>query len=84
MLACLGAGAGAILAIFLVDGLVALAPPAIPRLDTVRVDWSVLGSLAAVAAVALAITGVMPARQASRVDATAVLRSGPGGGTPGG
>jgi predicted permease len=79
VLAGLGAGAGAILAMFLVDGLVALAPPAIPRLDTVRVDWSMLGYLAGLAAVVLAITSVLPARQASRIDATAVLRSGPGG-----
>jgi predicted permease len=79
LLACLGAGSGALLAMFLVDALVALAPPAIPRLDTVRIDWSVLGYLVALAAVALAITGVIPARQASRIHATTVLRSGPGG-----
>lgn len=79
VLASLGAGVGAIVAMFLVDGLVAIAPPAIPRLDTVRVDWPVLGYLAGLAAAAVAITGILPARQASRIDSTAVLRSGSGG-----
>jgi putative ABC transport system permease protein len=79
LLACLGAGSGAIFAMFLVDGLVALAPPAIPRLETVRIDWSVLGYLGGLAAVAVAITSLLPAQQAARLDATAVLRGGSGG-----
>lgn len=83
LLACLGAAAGALLGLFLLDGLVALAPPAIPRLETISIDGRVLVYLVLLGLATIAITGAIPALRSSRSDATAVLRSGSGGGSAG-
>jgi putative ABC transport system permease protein len=79
LLACLGTLAGGVLATFVVDTLLALAPPAIPRLDSVTIDLRVLGYLIVLALVTIVITGLLPALRSSRVDATADLRGGTGG-----
>lgn len=79
LLACLGAAAGGLVALFLLDGLLALAPPAIPRLDTVAIDGRILVYLVLLGLATVALTGAIPALRSSRSDATAVLRSGPGG-----
>lgn len=82
LLAGLGAGVGALLAMFVLDGLVALAPPQIPRLETIALDFRVLAYLVALAVVTTVIIGVIPALRSSRIDATALLRAG-GGARPG-
>jgi putative ABC transport system permease protein len=78
MLAGLGAALGALVAMFVVDGLVALAPPEIPRLETIAIDFRVLTYLAALAIVTTVIIGVVPALRSSRTDATTLLRAGGG------
>ena len=79
VLACLGSIAGGLIALFLIDALIALAPPAVPRLDTVAADLRMLAYLLVVAVATTVIIAVLPALRASRPDATAVLRSGAGG-----
>ena len=79
LLALAGAAAGGWLGLYILDGLVALAPAAIPRLDAVAIDGRILGYLVLLAVATMGITGLLPALRSSRVDATAVLRSGPGG-----
>lgn len=76
LLAGLGAASGALLAMFVLDGLVALAPPEIPRLETIAVDLRVLAYLAALAVMTTVIIGLIPALRSSRIDATALLRAG--------
>jgi predicted permease len=83
LLAVLGAAAGGLLGLCLLDALVALAPAAIPRLDAIAVDGRILGYLVALAVLTMGITGLLPALRSSRTDATAVLRSGSGGSGPG-
>ncbi len=83
VLALAGAAAGGLLGLYILDVLVALAPAAIPRLDAVAIDGRILGYLVLLALVTMGITGLLPALRSSRVDATAVLRSGAGGSSAG-
>jgi predicted permease len=83
LLAAVGALAGGVLAGLFVDGLVALAPAAIPRLDAVAVDVRVLAYLMLVAVATMIITGAVPALRSPRIDASAVLRGGAGASPPG-
>jgi predicted permease len=78
MLAGLGAALGVLVAMFVLDGLVALAPPDIPRIESIAIDVRVLAYLAALGIVATVIIGVVPALRSSRTDATALLRAGSG------
>jgi predicted permease len=71
------ATAGGLLGFFLatvgVRLLVAMAPPTLPRLELVRLDWGVFAfSLAATAAAGL-IFGLLPALRGSRADLTGAL-----------
>ena len=79
VLALAGAAAGGLLGLFILDALVALAPAAIPRLEAITLDARILAYLVLLATLTTAITGLMPALRSSRADATAVLKSGPGG-----
>jgi predicted permease len=79
LLVVLGAAAGGLLGLYLLDALVAFAPPEIPRLDSIAIDRRILGYLVILAVLTMGITGLLPALRSSRADATAVLRSGPGG-----
>jgi predicted permease len=83
LLAVLGAAAGGLLGLYLLDLLVALAPAAIPRLDSIAIDGRVLAYLVILAVLAMGVTGLWPALRSSRADATAVLRSGRGGSAAG-
>ncbi len=83
LLAGVGALAGGLLAGLIVDGLVGLAPAAIPRLDTVTIDVRVLGYLVLVSVATMIMTGVVPALRSPRMDARAVLRGGAGASPPG-
>jgi predicted permease len=79
VLAGLGVLAGSLLAVYILDGLVAIAPAAIPRLDTIVIDLRVLLYLALLALATVAITGIVPALRSSRADATTILKGGAGG-----
>lgn len=82
MLATVGGLLGAMLAAALVRAFVRLAPPELPRVGDLVVDWSLLLFVVAVTAVIVLIVGVAPALAASRVAPATVLggaRSGAGG-----
>jgi putative ABC transport system permease protein len=70
----LGGAAGVLMAQWGVSGLVALAPPAIPRLDQVAIDRAALAFSLAVALGTALVFGLLPAWQGSQVDLTAALR----------
>jgi len=67
----------------IVDVLVKMAPPWLPRLHAVTVDGRVLLFSAAVSVLTGLIFGVMPAAQGSRAALVESLRSATRGGTPG-
>jgi putative ABC transport system permease protein len=67
-----------------VSALVAVAPPGLPRLTDVAVDWRVLVFALAASVCASVVFGVLPALQASRIDLNASLRQGGRGGAHGG
>ncbi|UCG87811.1 MAG: ABC transporter permease [Gemmatimonadota bacterium] len=82
LLAALGGVAGLGVAVIGVDALVAMAPSAVPRLDEIGIDGTVLGfSLLAAIATGL-LFGVIPATHATRQDVQEVLKE--GGGARGG
>ena len=75
--AVLGAGAGALgllLAYWLVDAIVSLAPAGLPRFGEVHVDLRIALAAIALGVASGCISGVWPALQASRADVTAALR----------
>ncbi len=76
VLAALGGGLGALLALWGTPVLRTLAPPGIPRLDEVGADLAVLGfALAATLATGL-LFGVLPSLRAARRDPRGVLGRG--------
>jgi putative ABC transport system permease protein len=72
-LAFAGAAAGLALAAFGISELRDLAPADLPRLDTIRID-PIVGVFTALAALAAAIFGLIPAVRAARPDVAQVLR----------
>ncbi len=74
VLACAGAGLGLALAFAGISELRALAPPSLPRLDTIAIDPVVIAFTAAAALVAAGLFGIVPALRASRPDVAIVLR----------
>src|SRR3954467_390351 len=76
LLALVGGGLGILLAAWGVDGLVALAPRSIPRLEEVRLDRTVLLFALALSLASGVLAGVMPALQASRPDLVDALKNG--------
>src|SRR5262249_47968026 len=74
LIAMIAGGAGVLLAQWGVAAIVAASPVDIPRLQAVRVDWSVL-SFAALLSMATGVGfGVIPALQVSRSDAGETLK----------
>ncbi|MGH9864276.1 MAG: ABC transporter permease [Candidatus Acidiferrales bacterium] len=73
LLAALGAVGGLALAWAGIQELLAVAPANLPRMDTIRIDSSVLVFTAVAALVAAAIFGLMSAWRASRPDIVSVL-----------
>lgn len=61
MLALAGAVAGLVLAAWLTQALVGLAPAELPRLDTVRIDWGIALFALGAGGVTLAAFGIAPA-----------------------
>jgi putative ABC transport system permease protein len=81
LLALAGGGLGVLLAAWGLDGLVALAPRSIPRLDEVRLSGPVLGFALTVSAASGLLAGLVPALHASRPDLVEALKNGAGGAT---
>jgi len=65
LLAAAGLGAGLVLAVFIVDALLAIAPADFPRLDNVALDLRVVAASGVAAVMATAIAGLLPAWRGS-------------------
>jgi putative ABC transport system permease protein len=76
MLSVVGGGAGVALAYALIQGLVALDPLKIPRVQEIALDARVLAFTAAIALVTGLLFGIVPALQSSRTDLQSVLKEG--------
>jgi putative ABC transport system permease protein len=76
LLALLGGAAGLLLSVAIVDGLVALAPQGVPRLDEVSVNRVVVAFGVALSLVTTVLFGVFPAVQTSRRTTARALRQG--------
>jgi len=76
LLAMLGGVAGAGLASWGVDALLALSPADLPRIDEVKIDARVLAFTFAIAAVTGILFGLIPALKASRINLTQTLKEG--------
>jgi len=76
VLALTGGLLGAVLADWGVRGLVAMAPPTLPRLDAVHTDGWVLGFTLLVSMLTGILFGLVPALQAARPDLTVALAEG--------
>jgi predicted permease len=76
VLAALGGLLGILVALILVDGLRAILPPDIPRLDAIAVDGSSMLFALGAAAVTALVFGIVPAFLSSRRDLAAGLREG--------
>ena len=68
--------AGLLLASMLVQGLVALSPANLPRIDEVRMDMTVLLFALGLSLVSTALFGLVPALHASRLDLSDALKQG--------
>src|SRR5215813_7999475 len=76
LLALLCGCGGLVLAHFAVGGLVALAPPGVPRLEQAGINPAVLGFTAGICLAAAILFGLVPALKISRPDSNEVLKSG--------
>ena len=75
LLAVVGGVLGALAAGGLLRALVAVAPPQLPRLDTVRLDGGLIFVAVGVTAVSVLMFGVLPALIAARVNLASPLRA---------
>jgi putative ABC transport system permease protein len=76
VLAVVAALAGLLLASMLVQGVVALSPASLPRIDDVQMDRSVLLFALGMSLVSTVLFGLVPALQASRLDLSDALKQG--------
>ncbi|MBO0859816.1 MAG: ABC transporter permease [Chloracidobacterium sp.] len=77
MLALVGGGAGLLLAVWGLEGMIALVPKQlIPRVEEVNVDWRVLLFALIVSVLTGVISGLTPALQTLRVDVIRNLKEG--------
>jgi predicted permease len=74
LLSVVGAAAGLLLAFWLVDAIVALAPAGLPSFVTPRLDWRVLAFVVALTSGTGLLLGLLPAWQGSRADLNEVLK----------
>ena len=74
LLALAGGAAGLLLALWLVDLLVAMVAPNLPRVHDIAIDARVLGVTFAIAVVSSVAFGLMPALHGSRVDLQEALK----------
>jgi predicted permease len=70
----LGAGIGLLLAEWGVAVLLRLAPPTLPRLETIRLDATMAAFAAGVALLCALIVSVIPGRQAAKADVASTLK----------
>ena len=75
LLALIGTAVGALLARWLVDGVVAYGPGGLPRLDEVGVDGRVLAFAAALALLTAILFGLAPALHAARLNVSGALHA---------
>ena len=73
---CVGGAAGIALAYALTQGLIALDPLKIPRVQDIALDGRVLAFTAAISLVTGVLFGIVPALQSSRTDLQSVLKEG--------
>jgi putative ABC transport system permease protein len=79
MLALIGGGAGLLLAVWGMDGMIALVPKdMIPRVEEINVDWRVLLFALGGSILTGVISGLAPALQTLRVDVIRNLKEGAG------
>lgn len=74
VLACAGGFAGIGIAVLLLRGVLALHPPAVPRIDAIGIDGAVLGFSFALCVLVGILFGIMPAFESTRVDVSEALR----------
>ncbi len=74
LLALLGCGGGVLLAVWLIDLLLAFNPGSIPRIEEVRLDGATLGFAALIAFVTALLFGLVPALQFSKPDLQSWLK----------
>jgi predicted permease len=84
LLATAGGVLGVLLAVWGLDLLLRLAPPDLPRLETVRVDLGVLTVAIGVTVAVALVFGLLPTLQARRIDLHGALQGGGGRGATGG
>jgi putative ABC transport system permease protein len=76
MLALVGGGVGLLLAFWGVDLVTALAPPDVPRIAEVKIDFRVLGFATVASVVTAVLVGLIPALHASKVNLNESLKEG--------
>ncbi|MGH9837921.1 MAG: ABC transporter permease [Blastocatellia bacterium] len=76
LIAALGGACGLLLGHWMLDGLLALAPPEIPGLSRVGLDNTVLLFTLSIAALTSLLFGLLPALQASKTDLQTTLKDG--------
>jgi putative ABC transport system permease protein len=69
-----GAAIGALLGVWLLRGLLALAPAGLPRRNEIHIDGMVLAATVVVAVIVGVVIGLAPALRAARADIASVLR----------
>jgi putative ABC transport system permease protein len=77
VLAVIGGAAGLLVAQWAVDGLLKLAPPGLPRRETIAIDAAVALFAFATALVSSLIFGLVPAWHATRAELSAALKQDP-------
>jgi len=82
LLSTLGAAGGLLLAKLGIKLLLVLKPEALPRLETVAIDKSVLGFTIGITVLVAVVVGLAPILMASRLDVNSILKEG-GRGVPG-
>jgi putative ABC transport system permease protein len=83
LLAACGGALGVVLALWSTGAIVRIAPPTIPRLEEVTIDWRVLAFTIAVSMLTALLCGVLPALEASRKSSGESLKDGGRGGIAG-
>jgi len=76
LLALVGGALGALLALWGLDALLALAPPLLPRVAEVRIDWAVLGFTLLLSLLTGLLFGLAPAWHSARANVNEVLKAG--------
>jgi putative ABC transport system permease protein len=76
VLSLIGGAAGLVVALWTVKGLVAVAPPDVPRLDAVRFDFRSVAFAWLVCIIAAALAGLGPGLHASRWNLADTLKAG--------